>query len=138
VSSRTALFATGETLRIAYAEFTPLITFHPGSKLTVRIVAGLNSGFADTVEYEAVAVREGLVILSWREHIGSTIVHVLDLDAKLAYTVVAPAKGDLMRLRGPIHRVSSIAAAVGRPPKRVLAGPGRFAQYHGVPDYAAY
>jgi hypothetical protein len=104
VSHLTALFASGESLRIEYAEFTPLITFHEGSKLTVRIVAGLNAGFADTVAYEAVAVREGLVVLSWREHIGSTVVHVLDLDAKRAYTVVSPAKGDLMRLVGPIQR----------------------------------
>jgi hypothetical protein len=44
----------------------------------VEIVAGEGIGFADTVEYETVAVRDGLAILSWREHIGSTIVQVLD------------------------------------------------------------
>jgi hypothetical protein len=39
-------------------------------------------------------------MLSWREHIGSTIVHVLDFSASEAYTAVTPAKGDFMRLRG--------------------------------------
>lgn len=100
-----AHFADGETLRIEFAEFTPLITFHSKSRLTVRIVAGGNAGFEDTVEYESVAVREGLVILSWREHIGSTVVHALDLISNNAYTIVTRAKGDLMRLQGPIRRL---------------------------------
>jgi hypothetical protein len=37
--------------------------------LTVEIMAGDGVGFSDTVEYEAVVVRDGLVILSWQEHI---------------------------------------------------------------------
>ena len=48
-------------------------------ELAVEIIEGDNIGFSDKVEYEAVAVREGLIILSWQEKIGSTIVHVLDL-----------------------------------------------------------
>src|SRR5438477_462824 len=79
---------------------TPRITVHSERRLTVEIVAGDNTGFTDTVDYEAVAVREGVVMLSWREHIGSTIVHVLDFVSGEAYTVVTPAKGELMRLRG--------------------------------------
>jgi hypothetical protein len=59
-------------------------------------------GFSDTVEYEAVAVRDGLVILSWQEHIGSTIVHVLDLTSCKTYTAVTPAKGRFMRQTGRI------------------------------------
>jgi hypothetical protein len=75
---------------------------HSERRLTVEIVAGDDTGFADTVDYEAVAVREGLVMLSWREHIGSTIVHVLDFVSGEAYTAVTPAKGEFMRLRGRI------------------------------------
>ena len=71
-------------------------------ELTVEIIAGDNAGFSDTVEYEAVGVRDGLIVLSWQEHIGSTIVHVLDLIAGEAYTAVTPAKGGFMRLRGRI------------------------------------
>ena len=82
--------------------FTPRITIHSDRELTVEIVAGDNSGFSDTVEYEAVEVRDGLVILSWQEHIGSTIVHVLDLNSGDAYTAVTPAKGGFMRLTGRV------------------------------------
>ena len=100
-----APFADGESFLIEFPDFTPLITFHANSTLTVRIVAGDNAGFEEIVEYESVAVREGLVILSWREYIGSTVVHALDLDSNNAYTVVTPAKGDLMRLQGSIRRL---------------------------------
>lgn len=93
----------GQVLEISFPTFTPRISLHSERELTVEIVAGDNIGFSDTVEYEAVAVRDGLVVLSWREHIGSTIVHVLDLMSGQAYTAVTPAKGGFMRLRGRIE-----------------------------------
>jgi hypothetical protein len=92
----------GQVLEIGFPSFTPRITIRSERELTVEIVAGDNIGFSDTVEYEAVAVRDGLVVLSWQEHIGSTIVHVLDLIAGKAYTAVTPAKGGFMRLTGRI------------------------------------
>jgi hypothetical protein len=67
----------------------------------VEIVRG--DKFSDTVEYEAVAVRDDHVILSWQEHIGSTIVHVLDFGSGNAYTAVTPAKGGFMRMTGRIE-----------------------------------
>jgi hypothetical protein len=90
-------------LEISFATFTPRITIHSGRELTVEIIAGDNIGFSNTVVYEAVAVRDGLVILSWQEHIGSTIVHVLDLTSCKAYTAVTPAQGGFMRLTGRIE-----------------------------------
>ena len=96
-------FRIGQVLEIKFPAFTPRITFQSEHELTVEIVAGDNAGFSDTVEYEAVAVRDGLVILSWQEHIGSTIVHVLDLTSGTAYTAVTPAKGGFMRLTGRIE-----------------------------------
>jgi hypothetical protein len=90
-------------LEISLPPFTPRITVHSERELTVEIVAGDNIGFSNTVEYEAVAVRDGLVVLSWLEHIGSTIVHVLDLISGQAYTAVTPAKGGFMRLTGRIE-----------------------------------
>jgi hypothetical protein len=87
-------------LEIRFPSFTPRITIHSERKLTVEIVAGDNLGFSDTVAYEAVAVRDDLVVLSWQEHIGSTIVHVLDYAFGEAYTAVTPAKGGFMRLKG--------------------------------------
>jgi hypothetical protein len=97
----------GQVLEIGFPAFTPRITVHSDHSLTVEIVAGDNTGFSDTVDYEAVAVREGLVILSWREHIGSTIVHVLDFVSGEAYTAVTPATGVFVRLRGRIEILSA-------------------------------
>ncbi len=99
----TSPLRVGQVLEISFPTFTPRITIHSERELTVEIVAGDNIGFSDTVEYEAVAVRDGLVILSWQEHIGSTIVHVLDLTSGEAYTAVTPAKGGFMRLTGRIE-----------------------------------
>jgi hypothetical protein len=69
----------------------------------VEIVVADNLGFSETVDYEAVAVRGGLMVLSWQEHIGRTIVHVLDGISGEAYTEVTTAKGGFMRLRGRIE-----------------------------------
>src|SRR2546421_2507514 len=93
----------GQVLEIKFPAFSPRITFHSERELTVEIMSGDNVGFADTVEYEAVAIRDGLVILSWQGHIGSTIVHVLDLTSCEAYTAVTPAKGGFLRLKGRIE-----------------------------------
>jgi hypothetical protein len=65
-------------LEITFATFTPRITIRSARELTVEIIRGDGVGFSDVVEYEAVVVRDGLVILSWQEHIGSTIVHATD------------------------------------------------------------
>jgi len=59
-------------IEIGFPAFTPRITIRSERELTVEIVAGENVGFADSVEYEAVAIRDRLVMLSWQEHIGST------------------------------------------------------------------
>jgi hypothetical protein len=93
----------GHVFEISFATFRPRITIHSERELTVEIIAGDNVGFSDTVEYEAAAVRDGLVVLSWREHIGSTIVHVLDLAFRRANTAVTPANGGFMRLSGRIE-----------------------------------
>ena len=99
----TSPLRVGQVLEISFPTFTPRITIHSERELTVEIVAGDNIGFSDTVEYEAVAVRDGMVVLSWREHIGSTVVHVLDFTSGAAYTAVTPANGGLMRLTGRIE-----------------------------------
>ena len=106
-SLATSPLHVGQVLEIKFPTFTPRITFHSERKLTVEIIDGDNVGFSDTVEYEAIAVRNGLVMLSWQEHIGSTIVHVLDLTSGEAYTAVTPAKGGFMRLTGRVEVKSS-------------------------------
>ncbi|HEX3651255.1 MAG TPA: hypothetical protein VHU18_00350 [Rhizomicrobium sp.] len=96
-------FRIGQVLEIEFPTFTPRIVLHSENELTVEIIAGDNIGFADTVEYELVVVRNGLAVLSWQEHIGTTVVHVLDFMSERAYTAVAPAKGKFMRLTGQIR-----------------------------------
>ena len=94
----------GLVLKITLGNFVPQITVHSERELTVEILAGEGSaGFSDTVEYQAIAVRDDLVILSWQEHIGSTIVHVLDFSSATAYTAITPAKGEFTRLTGRIE-----------------------------------
>jgi hypothetical protein len=90
----------GQVIEIELSQFMPRITIRSERELTVEIIAGDNAGFSDTIPYEAVVVRDGIVLLSWREHIGSTIVHLLDYDSRYAYTAVTTAKGEFMRLRG--------------------------------------
>ena len=89
----------GRVLEITFPTFTPRITIESAQEL---IVVGDGVGFSDTVEYEAIAVRDDVVMLSWQEHIGSTIVHTLDLTSLQAFTAVTPADGDFMRLTGRI------------------------------------
>jgi hypothetical protein len=92
----------GQVLEIRFPPFTPRITIRSERELTVEIIAGDNAGFSDTIAYEAVTVRDGLVVLTWQEHIGSTVAHVLDYASGEAFTAVTPAKGAFMRLRGKI------------------------------------
>lgn len=91
----------GQVFEITFPSFTVRNTINSESELRVEVLSGDNAGFTDTVAYEAIAIRDGLVILSWQEHIGSTIVSALDLRANQAYTFVTPAKGEFMRLKGP-------------------------------------
>lgn len=91
----------GQVLEITFPTFTPRITILSERKLTVEIITG--DPFTDTVDYEAVPIRDGLVMLSWQEHIGSTIVHVLDLTSSRAYTAVTPASGGFIRLTGRLE-----------------------------------
>ena len=103
MASQTSPLRVGQVFEINFPTFTPRITIRSERELTVEIVAGSPTGFSDTVNYQAVAVRDGIVMLSWQEHIGSTIVHTLDFVSGEAYTAVTPAKGDFMRVRGRIQ-----------------------------------
>ncbi|HEY1604767.1 MAG TPA: hypothetical protein VGF77_04145 [Allosphingosinicella sp.] len=99
----TSPLAVGTVLEIAFPSFTPRITIRSARELTVDVLTGSHTGFSDTIAYEAVVVRDGLVLLSWQEHIGSTIAHVLDFHSSTAYTVVTPAKGGFLRMKGRIE-----------------------------------
>jgi hypothetical protein len=98
----------GQVFELVFPSFTSHITIRSESELTVEIVAGDNLGFSDTTTYETVAIRSALVLLSWQEHNGSSIVHVLDFSCGDAYTAVTPAKGGFWRLKGRIELKSPV------------------------------
>jgi hypothetical protein len=93
----------GQVIEISFATFTPRIIIRSDRELSVEIIAGAYLGFSDTVEYEAVAVRDDLVVLSWQERNGSTVVHALDLSSCITYAAVTPATGKFQRLTGRIE-----------------------------------
>ena len=104
MTSKSVPALVGQVLKISFGNFTPQITIHSERELTVEIIEGEGSvGFSDTVEYQAIAVRDDVIVLSWQEHIGSTIVHVLDLSSATAYTAITPATGEFTRLTGRIE-----------------------------------
>jgi hypothetical protein len=96
-------FRANEVLKITFPSFAMSITFHEGRRLTVIVLEGDNAGFTDTIDYHAITVRDGIVVLSWQKHIGSTIVHVLDLANADAHTFVTPAQGGFSRMSGKVH-----------------------------------
>src|ERR1044072_2595295 len=98
----TSQLHAGQVFEIIFLEFVPRITIQSERELTVEIISGDNAVFIDTVEYEAITLCEGLVLLSWQEHIGSTIVHVLDLFSTKAHTFVTPAQGVFMRIKSQL------------------------------------
>jgi hypothetical protein len=61
-------FPANSELRIAFVPFKAHISFHEGQRLTVNVVEGENENgrFMDTVGYQAIMVREDIVVLSWQ------------------------------------------------------------------------
>ena len=102
-AQHTSPLAVGQIFEIGFESFTPRITIRSESELTVEILSGANAGFSDTVAYQAVTIRDGLIWLTWQEHNGSTIVHALDFTARQAHTAVTPFSGGFLRLKGPIE-----------------------------------
>jgi hypothetical protein len=96
-------FPANEELRITFEPFKVRIVFHEGRRLTITVTEGDNAGFTDTVDYRAVLLRDGITVLSWQEHIGSAIVHVLDFPNKRTLTYVTPAKGGFLQLVGALE-----------------------------------
>jgi hypothetical protein len=94
--------SVGWVLEFHFPTFTPRVTILSDRELRVEVIAGAHMGFSDTVEFQAVTVREELVMLSWLEHNGTAVVHALDLRSGTTYAAVRAATGEFMRLRGRI------------------------------------
>ena len=98
------IFLPGRALMFTFDAFTARVTFGADRTLSLEVIEGENNGFTDDVRYEVHAVRDDVVVLSWQEHIGSTVTHVLDLAAGRDYATVAPASGGFLRLTGTVRR----------------------------------
>lgn len=96
---------TGRGLEFEFAEFTARVVFQADRQLNLSIVAGANRGFNDFVSYEFRAVSDQIAILSWHEHIGTTVVHVLDLRSWQTYAFVTPGSGGYLRLPGKVSQI---------------------------------
>ena len=75
---------------------------HADSELWIAFVRE-NAGFMDTVGYQVIRVREDIVVMSWQEHIGSAIVHVLDFANDRTHTYVTPEQGGFLQLSGTLR-----------------------------------
>ena len=94
-------------MEFAFAEFTARVAFQAGGKLNLSIVAGANKGFNDFVSYEPRQLSEHVAILSWHEHIGTTVVHVLDLRSWQTHAFVTPGSGGFLRLLGKVSQIGA-------------------------------
>lgn len=103
LAQATSPFSAGQVIEIQFSKFTPRLTIRSEHELTVEVVAGAYLGFSDTVEYEAAAVRDDVIMLSWREHNGSTVTHALDLASGVTYAAITPASGGFERITGRIE-----------------------------------
>lgn len=90
----------GRAITFNFDEFSAHVELRAENTLSLEIVDGDNKGFTDDVPYEAHAVRDDVVVLSWQEHIGTGVTHVIDLAAGRTYATVVPASGGFLRLLG--------------------------------------
>jgi hypothetical protein len=114
LTAQAAQFSVGRTLEIEFDDFSPCIAFHPDQRLTVQITAGDNAGFSETVKYEAIWFSDSILVLSWVERLGNSVVHVLDLESADAYALVTTEKGGFTRLQGRIKGDSSLRDRAAR------------------------
>jgi hypothetical protein len=88
-----------------FADFSVRLDLRSSSMLHLEILEGDNKGFKDDVAYELHWLRQDVAVLSWRETIGTTVTHVIDLAASRTYATVTPAKGGFLRLEGRLVQV---------------------------------
>ena len=94
---------SGASLEIEFDAFVARLEIRSCNQVHLEIVGGDNEGFVDDFLYELHWVRDDVAVLSFQEHIGTTVTHVIDFAASRAYTTVAPASGGFLRLMGRVQ-----------------------------------
>lgn len=92
----------GGVLEFEFPQFTARVQLETEKKLHLRIIAGENIGFEDRTTYEVRSVAEEVVVLSWQETIGTSVVVVMDKASGHAYALVTTAHGNFLRLDGRV------------------------------------
>lgn len=103
-------FKPGDVVDIAFADFTGRLTFLDGGRAALKVSGGDTDGFADTFEYELSSIGERVFLLSWRESIGSVVVHAIDRAERRTQAFIASADGRFLRLPGEVRMVSALVA----------------------------
>jgi hypothetical protein len=95
-------FAPGNVVDFAFDDFTGRLTFRGGNRLKLEVIGGPTDGFTDEPEYELTNIGERVLLLSWRERIGSVVVHAIDRKERVSHAFIASADGRFLRMRAKV------------------------------------
>lgn len=95
-------FRAGRAFRVLLPSFTVEVTLLEAQRLRLAVTEGDGAGFSDEVDYLLDTTDAGVTLLSWRERIGSCVVHVIDPDLSGTHVFVASADGRFLRMKGAL------------------------------------
>jgi hypothetical protein len=96
-------FVPGDVVEIAFDDFIAGLTFRDGNRLKLEVTGGPSDGFTDEPEYELFAIGDRVLLLAWRERIGSVVVHAIDRAEQVSHAFVASADGRFLRMTGKVR-----------------------------------
>jgi len=96
-------FIPGDVVDIAFDDFTARLNFGDRQRLKLEVIGGSHDGFMDEPEYDLSGIGDRVFLLSWRERIGSVVVHAIDRAEHVTHTFVASADGRFLRLIGKVR-----------------------------------
>jgi hypothetical protein len=96
-------FAPGDIVEIAFDDFTGRMAFHDDNRVKLEVLGGPFDGFTDEPEYELSSIGDRVFLLSWKERIGSVVVHAIDRAEHVSHAFVASADGQFLRMIGKVN-----------------------------------
>jgi hypothetical protein len=100
---RLSSFVPGDVVEIIFDGFTARLTFGEARRLKLEVIGGPDDGFTEDPEFALSAVGDRVLLLSWRERIGSVVVHAIDRAEHATHTFVASADGRFLRIMGKVR-----------------------------------
>ena len=92
---------SGASLEIEFDSFVALLEIRSSNQM--HLMAETTRASLTIFFMSCTRVRDDVAVLSFQEHIGTTVTHVIDFAASRAYTTVAPASGGFLRLMGRVQ-----------------------------------